>query len=245
MTATRFLMKAVGVCALVATVCLPSTPASARTIEGTAGRDILVGTEGRDRIRGGAGDDAITARGGVDVARGDAGDDLIVLGHNRRVQEQGYGGSGDDWIYGRASFDKVSGNAGNDRLFGGQGSDTLIAGDGDDRLSGGRGNDNLEGDPVGGAGAAGGNDVFRGGPGDDELDGLGTGRDRVDLGPGTDVALVEVDGVRDVIDCGPGRGDRALYLPDIDPLDEHIGCEFVRPLGAVGDRAGLLGGGRP
>ena len=78
MTKHRFLVKAFVACAVM-TAAL-AAPAVAGVIDGTPGRDILVGTERGDRIHGLGGDDAITGLGGRDVVRGGDGDDLIFLG---------------------------------------------------------------------------------------------------------------------------------------------------------------------
>lgn len=80
MSATRSTLKVAGAFVLLTVVCMTPQPAAARPIEGTPGRDILVGSQDRDRIRGFDGDDAIIARGGVDIARGGVGNDLILLG---------------------------------------------------------------------------------------------------------------------------------------------------------------------
>ncbi|MDH5340216.1 MAG: type I secretion C-terminal target domain-containing protein, partial [Rubrivivax sp.] len=82
---------------------------------GTAGDDILVGTEVADRIIGLGGNDTIG------------------------------GGANDDMLIGNGGNDVLHGDAGADRLFGGDGVDVLRGGDGADRLDGGAGNDALSG----------------------------------------------------------------------------------------------------
>jgi Tol biopolymer transport system component len=72
-----------------------------------------------------------------------------------------------DVLRGTAGDDTLCGLAGNDRLEGGAGDDVLIGGAGDDRLIGGRGDDVIKAD-----------------------DPLGT--DRIDCGPGRDIAYVAV-----------------------------------------------------
>jgi Ca2+-binding RTX toxin-like protein len=74
-------------------------------IEGTAGDDILIGTENKDIIHGYAGND---------VLHGGEGDDYIC------------GGKGDDKIYGDDGDDLLCGGAGNNIIFGGNGHDTFI-----------------------------------------------------------------------------------------------------------------------
>lgn len=84
------------------------------------------------------------------------------------------------------------------------GDDRLIGTDQDDRINGRGGNDFLNG--------RGGNDEIRGGAGDDSIMGgegddtirPGEGADFVDAGPGDDRIILELDGERDVIVCGPG-----------------------------------------
>ncbi|MGY1720667.1 ExeM/NucH family extracellular endonuclease [Blastococcus sp. SYSU DS0552] len=88
------------------------------TIRGTAGRDVLSGTNGRDVIMGLGGDDEI---------RGRNGDDVIC------------GGAGNDRIAGENGDDVLSGGFGDDWLNGGNGDDVLIGGPGTDRLDQGRG----------------------------------------------------------------------------------------------------------
>jgi Ca2+-binding RTX toxin-like protein len=114
------------------------------------------------------------------------------------------------------------GRAGSDRLYGGRHGDLLYGGPGDDLLWGGRASDLLVGMGDGRE-----RRVPRR-PGSDELDEMGAGRDRAYLGPGNDIATVEADGVRDVIDCGPGRHDE-VFFGEADPLDEFIDCETVQP----------------
>lgn len=57
-------------------------PASAATVDGTAGDDVLVGTHQGDRIHGFGGYDMIEARLGADRVSGGPGDDVIHLGRN-------------------------------------------------------------------------------------------------------------------------------------------------------------------
>ncbi|WP_210505722.1 ExeM/NucH family extracellular endonuclease [Naasia sp. SYSU D00057] len=86
----------------------------APTIVGTAGDDVLRGTNGRDVIVGLGGDDVIT------------------------------GGNGDDVICGGAGNDRLDGANGVDALLGGSGDDVLSGGNGADRLVGGAGTDVLD-----------------------------------------------------------------------------------------------------
>ncbi len=160
--------------------------------EGTRDADLILGTEGRDRIFGHGGDDDLAAFGGRDVVFAGFGDDNISGGAGRDTiyGEEGndliaagadadwvYGGDGDDRLFGEAGDDHLQGDAGNDLIDGGLGMDTLLGGDGDDTLSagdgadlaaGGTGDDELFGDM--------GNDVLFGDEGEDRLAG-GVGED--------------------------------------------------------------------
>ncbi len=90
------------------------------TINGTAGNDVLQGTEMGDGIWALRATTSFMDVVGRDSLRGGPGTDLL------------YGGDGND---------KLEGGTGNDFLFGEAGSDTLNGDDGDDRLEGGAGND--------------------------------------------------------------------------------------------------------
>jgi uncharacterized repeat protein (TIGR01451 family) len=81
--------------------------------QGTAGRDVIVGTAGSDRIRSGKGNDLICARAGADT---------ISSGHGR------------DRINAGSGRDRVSAGAGNDRINPGPDRDRVNAGPGNDRL---------------------------------------------------------------------------------------------------------------
>jgi len=89
------------------------------TMQGTAGRDILVGTPGDDVIAAGGGNDTINGMGGNDKLCGGPGRDRLV------------GGGGDDLLFGEGGNDS-GGNRG------------LIGGPGDDLAYGGRGTDSCD-----------------------------------------------------------------------------------------------------
>ena len=114
------------------------------------------------------------------------------------------GTGGNDTLDGTGAGDRLRGLDGNDRL-GGLG--------GDDCLDGGLGNDRLRG--------AAGNDRLTGLYGRDDLDGE-AGRDRYSAGAGNDKVSAR-DGVREIVDCGPGR-DTA----QVDRIDRVRRCERVR-----------------
>ncbi len=96
---------------------------------------------------------------------------------------------------GTAGPDRLTGTALGDTLYGLGGNDVLLGLGGNDVLFGGRGNDLLVGGP---------------------------GRDRLYGGPGNDTLRAR-DGLRDVVDCGPGR-DTAI----VDRIDRVSGCERVQ-----------------
>jgi len=99
-----------------------SSVALADVINGTAGRDNLVGTSRTDDIFGHEGNDTVDGRG--------AWDEL-------------WGGFGSDSVYGRGGNDTLHGEGGNDTLNGGPGDDELRGADGVDVLSGAAGDDRL------------------------------------------------------------------------------------------------------
>jgi Ca2+-binding RTX toxin-like protein len=154
--------------------------------EGTADADLILGTDGRDRVLahdgddniatflgrdvvfGGAGDDNITGGAGRDSLFGDEGDDLIAGGADADLI---FGGDGHDRLHGEAGADEVHGDAGNDLVDGGEGADTLTGDAGEDSLLGGEGDD-----------------VLAGGEGDDRAEG-GTGLDVIFGDAGADVLL--------------------------------------------------------
>ena len=123
---------------------------------GTAGMDIVSGTEH---------DDAISTLGGIDVVAGGAGDDTIS------------GGAGNDYLFGDSGADAIDGGADDDVILGGSGADTLNGGAGADLIRGGSGADTIDG----GAGA----DIIFGGSGADTIDG-GAGDDVIFGGSGDD-----------------------------------------------------------
>ncbi|HVW46921.1 MAG TPA: calcium-binding protein [Solirubrobacterales bacterium] len=114
------------------------------TIVGTAGDDVIQGTEKADVIWAGPGDDKVYGGRGNDIICGGPGDDLI------------HGGRGNDWIEGGGGTDRVFGDLGDDHLNGGAGNQ--------DEVSGGLGIDSVNGGP-------GNEDLVRGDYGYDRMDG--------------------------------------------------------------------------
>ncbi|WP_369056006.1 ExeM/NucH family extracellular endonuclease [Kineococcus terrestris] len=91
------------------------------TIRGTAGDDVLTGTNGRDVIVGLGGNDRISGGNGDDVVCGGAGNDTVS------------GGNGDDVLLGGFGDDRLAGENGDDALVGGPGTDVLDQGRGSGR----------------------------------------------------------------------------------------------------------------
>jgi Ca2+-binding RTX toxin-like protein len=168
----------------------------ADTILGGGESEIISPGRGADQVSSGAGDDRWTQRfdkpDGDDRFDGGAGEDTAEYGGSKPVRvrldgiaNDGPPGESDNLLRvenlrGTGYADLLAGDAADNRLFG-EG--------GDDRILGGRGDDLIEGLT--------GQDVLRGGRGDDVINakrhilGEGSGRDRVDCGPGEDIAVVE------------------------------------------------------
>jgi hypothetical protein len=72
---------------------------------GTAGDDVIAGSNGSDTINGGGGHDLICGAGGNDTITGGAGRDVII------------GGFGDDTLSGGAGGDDIDGGDGNDSVI--------------------------------------------------------------------------------------------------------------------------------
>ena len=129
---------------------------------------------------------------------------------------EAHGGSGDDLLIGTgdpAVVPPMEGEPGEtiyseDTLYGQAGKDNLIGRAGGDYLSGGGDDDKLSGGPR---------------PADD----TGFGADDVLLGgAGNDLLRAANDDKDQLIDCGPGRSDKAVIDRGIDPRPRH--CEKVR-----------------
>lgn len=101
----------------------------------------------------------------------------------RRCATRFWGDAGRNRIFGTVRGDRIRGGAGPDRLVGGRGRDCLLGGAGPDRLLGGPGDDRLVGGP--------GHDLISGGPGDDRIFARDGVRDRVECGPGDDLAVID------------------------------------------------------
>jgi Ca2+-binding RTX toxin-like protein len=169
---------------MAATLLLASGVALALTKVGSAGDNVLYGTNNPDKIAGRAGDDIIYGLGADDRCTlegyliGGQGNDTI------------YGGTGDDDIFGGRNFvadcdgDKQPGERGRDVLYAGSGSDYANGDAGADVLYGNGGSDLLfDGEEGGGA-----VDTLYGDSGDDYLfsGNNPAGKDIVYCGSGTD-----------------------------------------------------------
>jgi Ca2+-binding RTX toxin-like protein len=210
-----------------------ATITGAGTINGTAGNDVIVGSDGPDTINGSGGHDRICGLAGVDGIQGGLGNDQVD------------GGAGADEVVGDifAESGNVQGG-GNDRLFGAGGAD-LITGDsrtrdgnatggGNDELFGGDGNERLVGDSASlsnGNATGGGNDRLEGGNGVDVLvgDSAAPHEGGIATGAGDDV-LLSGPGV-----FGPGSGPE-LVIGDSEALAEARGSggDDLLDLGADG-----------
>ncbi len=166
---------------------------AAETLNGTEAGDSLIGLGGNDVLRGQLEADCLFGGLGADTLSGGSGADPTLSG-----------GEGADDVSGGPGADALFGGASRDFLRGGAGADSLSGGDGPDRLSGGDGVDRL----FGGAGG----DTLTGGPGRNRYWGDG-GPDLIDA----------ANGLRETVDCGPGRDSVVA-----DPSDRLRRCERVR-----------------
>ena len=106
-----------------------SGSAAAVTFIGTAGDNIIVGSNQNDTLSGAAGDDIISGGNGNDTINGGIGNDSL------------FGDAGNDTLSGNAGDDAMTGGAGNDALNGNAGDDVMTGSEGNDTLNGNAGND--------------------------------------------------------------------------------------------------------
>lgn len=118
-------------------------PPLGRVVRGTAGDDVIIGSDDADNLAGGEGDDTIEGRGGNDAIDGGAGNDDLAGGDGNDAID---GGTGNDDVRGDAGDDELNGGEGDDVVDGGAGSDDLRGGEGDDQLDGGTGIDIVRGE---------------------------------------------------------------------------------------------------
>ncbi|MGB3200233.1 MAG: hypothetical protein WBA99_04985, partial [Nodosilinea sp.] len=94
----------------------PSSPFT--LIEGSSGKNFLIGTVADNALFGFGGGDLILTGQGRNLSFGGAGNDTLV------------GGTGDDGLFGGAGNDAIEGDGGDDLLVGGSGNDILYGGAG-------------------------------------------------------------------------------------------------------------------
>jgi Ca2+-binding RTX toxin-like protein len=112
-------------------------------VEGRSGNDLMYGGGGTDRMSGGFGMDTIYGSQGNDIIfdddngdrlYGEAGNDELAVdgadGRSHGVYLNG--GAGDDRITGTHGSQKMDGGEGNDLMAGSNGRDEILGGDGDD-----------------------------------------------------------------------------------------------------------------
>lgn len=217
------------------TVIAPAPMVQPGTVfNGTADKDLVLGTTGSDMFVTGDGDDVVTDDFGNDGVQAGAGDDLVYTGVDNDVVDGGTGndvvfaGVGNDLVFGDDGDDMLMLEGGNDVAFGGAGQDFIGGGEGNDAVSGDAGDDKLFGeggwdalfgqdgdDEVWGHD---GNDLLDGGAGNDLLVG-GAGDDAMDGGAGDDT--YEVDSTADtVVELADGgidsvRASIAYTLADV------------------------------
>ena len=154
---------------------LPGTPGK-DSMYGRAGDDVLLGGEGDDELDGGPGADTLSGGGGSDAASYEGASVVVTLDG---LANDGAAGENDNVLLDTED------------AYGTEGPDTITGNRLDNALDGLGGNDRI----VGGPGA----DGRFGGDGDDNITSRDGSPDRVECGPGFDVALVDV---RDsVIEC--------------------------------------------
>ncbi len=177
----------------------PFSPSGQR-IEGSDGKDLLLGNNGNDIISAQAGDDLIFDDVGNDIIEAGAGNDTVYAGADNDFingddgNDVIYAGKGIDLVIGGTDDDVILTEDGNDIAFGGDGNDFIAGGAGNDVLSGDAGDDQLMGEA--------GNDALFGRDGNDRMLGM-DGADLLDGGAGNDW----LDGGADIDQMTGGTGD--------------------------------------
>ena len=100
-----------------------SITVSGSNIFGTAGSDLITGSNGGQTVYGGSGNDTISAGNGNDTIYGGSGNDVVIGNNGDDILR---GGSGKDTIDGGKGKDLIIGGTGNDTLTGGSGADTFV-----------------------------------------------------------------------------------------------------------------------
>lgn len=145
---------------------------------GTPLADTLTGGAGHDRLSGGGGDDTLIGGPGSDDLSGGPGTDAVVYSdaHAVRVTIDDLANDGPPGERDNVQIDVEA-------LYGGTGADDLVGSDGDNLIDGGEGDDAIDG--------KGGSDQLFGGPGADRVLARDGGPDKVDCGPGDDIAILD------------------------------------------------------
>ncbi|MBD2114034.1 MULTISPECIES: calcium-binding protein [Cyanophyceae] len=107
----------------------PATNQVFTLVQGSNGKNFLIGTTADDAVFGLNGDDLVLTGAGQNLAFGGLGNDTLVSG------------AGDDGLFGGAGNDTMEGSEGDDLLMGGPGNDVLDGGGGINVLVGGSGAD--------------------------------------------------------------------------------------------------------
>ena len=151
-------------------------------IKGSAVPESIYGRAGNDTIDGGAGDDELDGGSGSDLLLGGEGNDAVSYGGTLGVSGVvvTLDGIANDGAPGEA--DDVGSDV--EDLFGGDGDDKLTGSAGPNTIDGGLGGDRITG--------AAGRDALFGDEGDDVVDAQDGESDRIECGPGTDTAAVDL-----------------------------------------------------
>jgi Ca2+-binding RTX toxin-like protein len=231
------------------------------TVEGGAGEDTLISSNGGDALHGDAGNDDVEdtsdTGGGDDLLDGGPGNDAIQLA---KGDDKVLGGTGsdsleltsgddtvrlngvaDDGVSGEtkniaSDIETIDGRGGGDSLVGDGGANTLRGGAGNDVVDGGGGADTLEG----GAGA----DTLVGGAGTDRVVYPEAAAQHISLDDlGNDGAAGELDNVRADIEnvaAGPGA-DVVAGSAAANVLDGGAGDDRIDGRGGVDTYVGGAG----
>src|SRR4029079_3730079 len=84
-----------------------ATIVGAGTIEGTAGNDVIVGSDDGDEIEGLGGNDTSCARGGNELIEGGTGDDVVFAGGGSDTMIEDASANGADDLRGQGGNDTV------------------------------------------------------------------------------------------------------------------------------------------
>jgi Ca2+-binding RTX toxin-like protein len=198
--------------------------ATACTLNGNGGADVLTGGSGDDTLNGGAGDDTLTPGTGTDTVSGGTGIDTVSYADRASTAVTVVLGTG-----GAASTSNgatlADGGTENDsidtveNIIGGGGADTLTGNDLDNAITGGAGNDTMTGGP--------GNDTFLMGTaaaGNDIIDGS-AGEDLVDYSGRTNALTLTLNG--STATTGNGESGESTSLVNIEDLTCGSGADTV------------------